>query len=487
MKNNTSNVIRLHTPNIEIDGIDSDIIDWIESIWQEKKQCYKYIVKPPFLSRYIRTNAHYFFVRNDANSSVMTYWYKEGVYSQITDQELEGHIKSFIPFDLYKSSDIKEVLNDLKTDLKFIHNSDLNSDENIINFKNGLLNLDTMEIEPHSPSVYSTIQINSNYIKSILTPEHSVFDNFIKTLTNNNDEIKSLLLQFLGFAISNIKGFRTKKALFLQGEGDTGKSQLKKLAEKLVGENNTSSVDLKTLEDRFGTSSIYNKRIVGSNDMKYASISEISTFKSLTGGDSVLCEFKGQQQFNFTYSGLLWFCCNELPKFGGDKGDWVYERMILVKCDNVIPVEKQNPHIVSDMLKESEYIIYLALQELKKVIDNKYKFIIPESCIENRTEYKQNNDSVMKFYAECITDRPKKFFDNCTKKVLYDVYKAWCKDNNKGYSDTKQQFNESIKKLGLDEEFKDSKGNRYYKLITLNIETKREYQDVYGMDSAYSN
>ena len=36
---------------------------------------------------------------------------------------------------------------------------------------------------------------------------------------------------------------------------------------------------------------------------------------------------------------FLWFCTNEMPNFGGDKGKWVYDRMIIVKCNNVIPFD----------------------------------------------------------------------------------------------------------------------------------------------------
>ena len=44
-----------------------------------------------------------------------------------------------------------------------------------------------------------------------------------------------------------------KKALFLVGQGDTGKSQLKSLVERLLGRGNFIGIDLKEIESRFGT------------------------------------------------------------------------------------------------------------------------------------------------------------------------------------------------------------------------------------------
>ena len=57
--------------------------------------------------------------------------------------------------------------------------------------------------------------------------------------------------------------------------------------------------------------------------MSFSSVDELKTFKKMTGGDSLFAEFKGQQAFEFTFNGLLWFCMNRLPKFGGDDGKWV--------------------------------------------------------------------------------------------------------------------------------------------------------------------
>ncbi len=54
-----------------------------------------------------------------------------------------------------------------------------------------------------------------------------------------------------------------KKALFLIGDGNTGKSR-RKFADLLVGRNNSTGQDLDDLEKRFGTSLMYGKRVCSS-------------------------------------------------------------------------------------------------------------------------------------------------------------------------------------------------------------------------------
>lgn len=44
-----------------------------------------------------------------------------------------------------------------------------------------------------------------------------------------------------------------KKSLFMTGEGDTGKFQIKSLAELLLGKGNFIGIDFKKIESRFGT------------------------------------------------------------------------------------------------------------------------------------------------------------------------------------------------------------------------------------------
>lgn len=176
------------------------------------------------------------------------------------------------------------------------------------------------------------------------------------TLTNGDEMVKQLLMEFIGVCISNVKGWRMKKALFLVGQGDTGKSQLKSLVERLLGRGNFIGIDLKEIESRFGTGAVYGTRLAGSSDMSFLSVDELKTFKKMTGGDSLFAEFKGQQAFEFTFNGLLWLCMNRLLKFGRDDGKWVYDRIMVVDCPNVIPKEQQDKQLLEKCMQSAEVL-----------------------------------------------------------------------------------------------------------------------------------
>lgn len=447
-------------------------------------------VSPPLLAKYIREHLHYVLVRDNARQAILIYVYERGCYRLYAPEMLKGVIKSYIAVyneELVSMPKVNEVYNQLITDLNYVSQDDLNADENLINFQNGLLRLSDEALLPHSPDVLSSIQIPCNWTGAPSpTP---VFDSYISQLASFDKSIEALCNEISGVCISNVKGHRMKKAPFFVGPGDTGKSQLKSLVERMLGKGNFVGIDLKDIEARFGTGAIYGMRLAGSSDMSFLSVDELKTFKKITGGDSLFAEFKGQQAFEFTYNGLLWFCMNRLPKFGGDDGKWVYDRIMVIECKNVIPKAKQDKCLLDKMYAEREGIVYKAVTALKTVIANGYRFSEPESVSKARETYMIENNTVIAFHNECLTAWPDgKIRGGCTTGKIYDVYKAWCGDNNNGFARTAKEFRETLAGH-LDTTFKDmivrrGMGGTYYIGLTLTFEAKEQYKKAYGYDGS---
>lgn len=306
------------------------------------------------------------------------------------------------------------------------------------------------------------------------------------TLTNGDKAVEQLLLEFIGVCISNVKGWRMKKALFLVGDGDTGKSQLKSLVERLLGKRNFIGIDLREIESRFGTGAIYNTRLAGSSDMSFLAVVEMKIFKKTIGGDSLFAEFKGQQAFEFTYNGLLWFCMNRLPKFGGDDGKWVYDRIMVVRCPNVIPKDKQDKKLLDKMYAERDGIVFKAVKALQTVIANGYRFSEPDSVSLAREKYMAENNTVISFFEECMCEWPDgKINKHCTTGRIFKVYQGWCRENNNGFAKTAKEFRETLAShLGADYTTITTRqnGNTYYKDYSLTSEAKEQFSKEYGYD-----
>ena len=397
------------------------------------------MVDPALLAIHVKNNLRYILVQDSLRDTRLKYVYENGVYNVCSDERFRGYIKRFIEdFDpaLVRMKDVDEAFRNISAGLTAIPFERLNDNEDFINFRNGLLRLSTMELLPHSPEVLSTIQLNCDWIgEDAPTP---CFDSYLATLTDFDWDTQKLLLQFIGAALSNVPGYRYKKALFLCGEGDTGKSQLKVLTERLLGPNNHVSVDLPDLESQFGSSMIYGKRLVSTADMTFVTVRELKMFKTVTGGDYIKVEFKGRTGFSYRYTGLLWFCSNKPPKFGGDNGPWVYKRIILVNCNNVIAEADQDHNLIEKLYAERAGIVYKAVMALKETIEHGYRFSESEGIKNDREQYRFENSSVYQFIKDCMTEREKPGSvpkgDNATITMVYRVYMKYCKFSNNGYA-----------------------------------------------------
>lgn len=381
---------------------------------------------PQELFVYIMENQPILFVKLGNSKGIVPYFYEEGYYKLKLESECKSYIKEHYPKKLRTPNSWELVFKELQTEHSNIEESELNSDESIINFRNGVLNINTGELLPHSSKYFSTIQIPCNYIPDARLSQAKVTLKFLNTLTGGNTDDQLTILEYIGVLISNVYGYKFKKFLVLKGNGNTGKSVLLNLIIHLLGVGNVFNSDIKKLHSNFGLAGAYGKRLICCGDMKFASLAEIDIIKELTGGDYVNLEAKYQNSFTTKYNGLMWFNCNDLPAFSGDKGSHVYERFIILSCDNVIPTEQRDPELLEKLKKEADILVSVAVKFLLKAIENDYTFTESERTISNRKKYELENDSLSLFIESCCVVGE----GSISTREFKQQYQQWCKENN---------------------------------------------------------
>lgn len=373
------------------------------------------------LYEYLRNHIH---LKVTSNGNIYLYD-GEGIWKMITPNICKGIIKSFLPTRYRTFKHWNFIYEEFITDLADIEDDDFNADENIINFQNGILDLQTMELKDHSPKYLSTIQIPCAYNPDLTWDNAPTFKKYLNDLLGDDEVTKTFLLQVIGVVCSNIYCWRLKKILLLVGDGNTGKSILRELTMHLVGLENCVSIELKRLGERFGSSALYGKRIAGSGDLGAVELSDVELLKQASGGDELYAEFKGKDSFTFRYDGFIWCNCNKLPYFRGDRGQWVYDRFCIVRCNNVIPPEKQDKQLLDKLLAEKEAIVSIAVQAIREVVQNGYRFTESESMKKERHAYSIENNSLFTFVNDCC-----KLHQGKTLRSKFNqVYMTWCKLN----------------------------------------------------------
>ncbi len=410
-----------------------------------------YTVSAPILADYMLKNDRFLFL-DTGGEKPPALWYSDGVYKPLDanrfKDKIKSHIAEFDRFDetLHSSRVYDEVYKQILISAPRVKSDELNQEQHLINFKNGLLDIHSMKLLPHSSGIYSTIQIPCAW--SGTSPGCSVFDAFLDTLINGDGELLQLLWEYIGLVISNIHGYRPKRALFLVGEGNTGKSQFLKLLARLIGSENYAATDLSGIEEKFGTFTLWGKRLAGSPDTSFMKIKELSSFKNLSGGDPVDFEQKGKDKFTGMFTGCFVFCCNRMPKFSGDRGDHVYERMAIVRCPNIIPEERRDPFLLDKMFEEREGIIYKAVTALRAFTSRGCKFELPQACKAELAQYKVENDDVLQFLEECTCPR-----EQCdsgiftTAGAMYTAYKEWARQSGTHYTASRSEFKDAARAM----------------------------------------
>lgn len=433
------------------------------------------------LVEFIKSELHFKFVKDSSFGSPLIYVYKNGYYQLMNDNEFKGMIMQYIPSMIRRSKDIDEVFKLLLMENKFyIENNDLNVDYNFINFKNGLLNLNTMELGEHTPDKIFTIQIPVDYIPLNDCRYGSVFEKYLNELVDNDKDMRECILESMGLALSNIPGYLTKKCILMIGPKDCGKTQIKKLLTELIGIKYCSSMELAKMNDnKFGTSELYNKRLAGSNDMQYTTVTDMGIFKQLTGGDPVSIEFKNRGAFSYVYNGILWFLANDYPKFSGKKEQAIYQRFLIIPCEHVVEKDKQDPELIKKMLQESEYIVSLCIDSLIKLRNRKYKFVESERMKNGMQDYEMSNNALLQFVSECCEVNAFDILPVKERISLADFrkyYRVWC--NYNGFKSN------SIKRSDIDEYLLPKYGTNVKKSgvdSLTNIKMKDSFKEDYGV------
>ena len=377
----------------------------------------------------------YLVVRRPGEEKDDFYLYEHGVYNRCNRNKAKSAILRYIPMSLASDNLLNNVYNMLICQEKNICTfKDLDLSEKYINLRNGLYNLETRQLEPHSPKLYSTTQLSCEYHpENISMP---VFDRYMDDLCRDrngavDEQKKAVLQEYGGVLLSNVRVYRTKLCLVLWSLlGNTGKTQFINLIAALLGEDKTANIPIQNMneESKFALGSIVGKRLVNVGDQTSNEIKDSSIFKQLTGGDEIKCESKGKQPFNYRYPGGIIIACNNLPTFKDDKGGHLFERLCVVPCSNTIEQDRRDGFILDKMLRERTAIFNWFLEGLHRLIGNGFKVTRSAACEEALKEYREKMDTVYRYLSEfCIITGDRS--DMVSKPKFENDYMQWCKDN----------------------------------------------------------
>lgn len=359
------------------------------------------------LSEAIKENEKYIIIRNPTDDKDATYLYINGVYKLVNKPIMAAMVRDYIPPAKATTRVINDVLSQLSMTINNVYSiNDLNTDDRYINFRNGLYDIESRQLIPHDQYVLSTFQFDFDYEPG--KNKKPNFDKYITDLCTKQDgqvdyDQMKVLQEYAGFTLSNIPMMRIKRALVLLSSlGNSGKSVFIRLMSSFYGVDKVAPIKLTELtpDNKFILGTLPYCRMIVCDDESNSTVKDSSIFKAITGGGVLKVEAKNKQSQPFYFNGGFMFACNGLPYFSDDKGEHLFERLLIIPCEHHIKGKDKDACLDQKLQKELPAIMEWAIEGLHRLIDNGYEFTESEAINRARDEYRKASDNVYRYLVE---------------------------------------------------------------------------------------
>lgn len=372
--------------------------------------------------------------------------YKDGIY-QMGDEQIEAAMIEHIPnLSRSKRQEVLAYLNLLVSRESGI------ADANLVAFKNGVLNVIDDSFSDFSPEYIITNKIPHNYVPDA---NSELLKNVMRKLACGDENVTKLLYQAVGYCFYRRNELR--KSFFLLGEKRNGKSTFLDMVSTLLGEDNTSNLDLCEIGDRFRTAEITGKLANIGDDINDEWVSNTAIFKKVVSGDTVTAERKGKDPFKLKSFAKFFFSANSLPRLGrGKDSRAVLDRLVIIPFDATFTKNDADydPFIKYKLRSEDvmEALIAKAVPALREVLAEQ-AFATSDKVLKSLAEFERTNNPILEFFAELDEID----YINEPVKAVYQKYNAFCLSNNiqalsaiEFQRQMKKEFSIAVKTVGIE-------------------------------------
>ena len=324
-----------------------------------------------------------------------------------------------------------EHLRDIAIDVDYF-----DTQPDLINVENGIINLRNGELIPHSPDYHMSKIGYSEY--SIEDKKPTRWLQFLEEITGGDKELQDYLQKAVGYSLT---ASTREQCLFIcYGNGCNGKSTFMDVIITLMG---TYALNMQAESIMIKKhSSAVNTDIARLKGARFVTVAEPqegmklneSLIKQLTGGDKITARFLFAEEFEFKPEFKMWISTNHKPIINGtDNGIW--RRIVLIPFLIKIPQDKIDRNLSYRLRKEMPQI-------MKWAVDGCIKWqkegLEKPACIQKASdEYREEMDVLSKFVDDCIEEGNQ--YDSLKANEVYEVYCKWANNNNE-YCHTNTRF-----------------------------------------------
>lgn len=336
-------------------------------------------------------------------------------------------------------------------------NEDFDANPYLINFNNGLYDLDKQQFLKHAPQLMLSKRCDVDYDP---TAETVFFEDALLTIFNQDTELIEFVQRAVGLSLC---GAHLEEVLFFcYGTGKNGKSVFFNVI-KMIMNDYFMKAPTEMLMMRYNDpipndiARLPGARIVVAAELPENRALNENKVKDLTGGDPIMARFLHKEFFEFTPTHTLWIYGNHKPNIRGtDEGIW--RRICMIPFTVTIPPEERRPQheLMRDFESEKSGILNWMLKGWEEY--QKQGLNPPDSVRKATKEYKDEQDRIGDFLAECCELSSVNIIK---ASDLFKQYNEYCNENHEQPL-TKKKFYKAIEEKSdiSSEKVRDQKGFR---------------------------
>ena len=345
--------------------------------------------------------------------------------------------------------------------------NDFDTNLNLLNVENGILNLRTQELSPHDPRYLITRMFAASFNRSARCPQ---FEEFMAAALPD-EGMRTYVQRALGYSLL---GNVDQRSLFwIYGPPGTGKSTLMEAMRCVFGDygSTAASGTFRARGKEHGPTNdlhgLRGKRFVTSSETAESTSFDEDLLKRLSGRDQVTSRALYQENQEWTPECVVWMATNNAPRFNGDD-DAIWRRMKLIPFMTVFVGDGEIPDMARSVLApERDGILNWLLVGLSEYLV--YGLGEPETVQEMAREQRAQSDSVARFLDDKITDGVLVLVEGHQVRTneLYVMYTEWARQMGERPLGSRRMYNRIISNFPELEHVK-SDGHLYWRGLMRN-------------------
>lgn len=396
------------------------------------------------------------------------YYYNDGIYH--LDAEVMIKKEAVARYEKITSHQASEVIFNIKA-LTYLPRSEFNKNKNIIILQNGTYDIEKDTLSDFDPNNICTTSLPVKYDETATCPK---FLKFLEEVSYPEDA--NVIQEMFGYCLYPEYIFH--RAFLFVGDGSNGKSTLLSALECFLGDENVAAVAMQSFDrNSFAAAQLVDKLANIFADLPPDAMGSTSTFKMLTGNDTVYAERKFKQPFKFKNFAKLVFSTNQAPKVY-DKTSAFHRRMIHFNFPYRFEGDAIDPFLLQKITTPEEIsgMFNWAIEGLKRLLKNE-KFSYSRSTEENRDYYERMTDPVFAFKEDWVEYNPDSEWWT-TKEETYIWYQRYCTEHHLPIT-ASNSVSKDMKRhiIGLTESKKKTLNGRKNGWVGIRINKDKEKED----------